>query len=65
MRKSRRGRENELVTQYREVVPVGYRPDFFEHEDFAQSGQVVISQNYTTYSVGEMPVPVLANLRLA
>jgi hypothetical protein len=47
-----------LVTQYREIFPAGYWPQFFGHEDLAQSEGYVISQNFTTYSVGETPIPL-------
>ena len=33
------------------------RPEFFGYEDFAQPEQYMISQNFTTYSVGETPFP--------
>ncbi|HKT17075.1 MAG TPA: hypothetical protein VJR47_03470 [Stellaceae bacterium] len=64
MKKTGEG-ENGLITQYREVVPEGYRLEFFERDDLIHSAQIVVSQNYTTYSVGEAPIPVLANLRRA
>ena len=56
MKKSNRKKEN-LDSQYREIFPGGYRYVLPEYEDLSQQYAPVASENYTTYSTGDMPIP--------
>lgn len=64
MQQPKQGSEN-LGYQYREVFPAGSRQYFLEYENLAQPEQYVMSQNFTTYSTGEMPIPTPMSLRRA
>ena len=64
MKRSKSG-EKGLARQYREVVPPSYLPDYIEPEHGSQSEQYVISQNFTTYGAGEVPIPTPPGLRRA
>lgn len=58
MKKS--GRRNKpLVTQYREIFPGDWsRHTYPEFENLMQPQQSsIVSQNFTTYSAGETPIP--------
>jgi hypothetical protein len=65
MKKTSR-RERGLAKQYREVFPPSYLPpDYVDPEHGSPPVQYVISQNFTTYGAGEVPIPAPLGLRRA
>jgi hypothetical protein len=57
-------RNRGLAEQYREVFPPPHAPDYIE-PDYSSSGQYVVSENYTTYGAGEVPIPAPLGMRRA
>lgn len=57
-------RDKGLVEQYREAFPASSMPDYSE-PDYGSAAQYVISENYTTYGAGEVPIPTPFGMRRA